>query len=178
LPTAPMLKPTGKAGRKILKGAFETRSRYHDELDVDLQCGLAMTKNNFDFFQDHSLQYLEMALRSDRRALIKNPDGYGKRTGDSGDTVEFYLQVRQETIQYLSFLTNGCINTTACCNAVAHLVEGRSVEEAWDITPEDVIPCRRIMCTVRSCLSGPFIWHCPIISNSTLLPGKKCIEDN
>jgi nitrogen fixation NifU-like protein len=98
-----------------------------------------MAIKNFDFFQDHSLPYLEMALRSDRRALIKKPDGYGKRTGDCGDTVEFYLQVRQETIQYLSFLTNGCINTTACCNAVAHLVEGRSVEEAWDITPEDVI---------------------------------------
>jgi nitrogen fixation NifU-like protein len=55
-----------------------------------------MAKNNFDFFQDHSLQYLDMALGSDRRALIKKPDGYGKRTGDCGDTVEFYLQVRQE----------------------------------------------------------------------------------
>jgi len=98
-----------------------------------------MAIKNFDFFQDHSLQYLEMALESDRRALINKPDGYGKRTGDCGDTVEFYLQVRQETIQYLSFLTNGCINTTTCCNAVAHLVEGRSVEEAWGITPEDVI---------------------------------------
>ena len=85
------------------------------------------------------MQYLEMALRSDRRALIKDPDGYGKRTGDCGDTVELYLQVRQNTIQYLSFLTNGCINTTACCNAVAQLVEGKPVEEAWSITPEDVI---------------------------------------
>jgi nitrogen fixation NifU-like protein len=98
-----------------------------------------MAKNNFDFFQDHSLQYLDMALGSDRRALIKKPDGYGKRTGDCGDTVEFYLQVRQETIQYLSFLTNGCINTTACCNAVAQLVENRPVEEAWGIAPEEVI---------------------------------------
>ena len=98
-----------------------------------------MAENNFDFFQDHSLQYLEMALRSDRRAQLKNPDGYGKRPGVCGDTVEFYLQVRQDTIQYLSFLTNGCINTTACCNAVAQLVEGEPVEEAWSITPEDVI---------------------------------------
>jgi len=98
-----------------------------------------MAENKFDFFQDHSLQYLEMALRSDRRAQLKNPDGYGKRTGVCGDTVEFYLQVRQDTIQYLSFLTNGCINTTACCNTVAQLVEGEPVEEAWSITPEDVI---------------------------------------
>jgi nitrogen fixation NifU-like protein len=98
-----------------------------------------MAKKNFDFFQDHSLRYLEMALGSDRRASIETPDGYGKRTGVCGDTVEFYLQVRQDTIQYLSFLTNGCINTTACCNAVAQLVENRPVEEAWGIAPEDVI---------------------------------------
>ena len=98
-----------------------------------------MATNNFDFFQDHSLQYLEMALRSDRRALIKNPDGYGKRTGDCGDTVEFYLQVRENAIQNLSFMANGCINTTACCNAVVQMVKGRPVEEAWGITPEDVV---------------------------------------
>jgi len=98
-----------------------------------------MGKNSFDFFQDHSLQYLEMALRSDHRAKIKNPDGYGKRTGVCGDTVEFYLQVRQDVIQGLSFMANGCINTTACCNAVVQLVEGSPVEEAWGITPEDVV---------------------------------------
>ena len=87
-----------------------------------------MPGKKFNFLQDHSLRYLEMALGSDRRASIKKPDGYGKRTGECGDTVELYLQVRQDTVQYLSFLTDGCINTTACCNAVAHLVEGRSVD--------------------------------------------------
>jgi hypothetical protein len=55
-----------------------------------------MAKNSFDFFQDHSLRNLEMALRSDHQALIKSPDGYGKRTGVCGDTVEFYLQVRED----------------------------------------------------------------------------------
>ncbi len=98
-----------------------------------------MNAKKFDFFQDHSLRYLEMALRSDRQSMIEKPDGYGKRTGDCGDTVEFFLQVREGTIQCLSFLVNGCINTTACCNTVAQLVEGKSVEEAWGITPEEVV---------------------------------------
>jgi len=98
-----------------------------------------LTTNNFDFLQDHSRQYLKMALSSDRQSMIEKPDGYGKRSGDCGDTVEFFLQVRQDTIQHLSFLTNGCINTTACCNTVAHLIEGRSVEEAWGITAEEVV---------------------------------------
>jgi nitrogen fixation NifU-like protein len=43
--------------------------------------------NNFDFWQDHSTHYLEMALGCDRCEVIKHPDGYGKRTGDCGDTV-------------------------------------------------------------------------------------------
>jgi nitrogen fixation NifU-like protein len=98
-----------------------------------------MAKNSFDFFQDHSSRYLEMSLRSDRRARIEAPDGYGKRTGVCGDTVEFYLQIRQESIQQLSFICEGCLNTTACCNTVVQLVEGRPVAEAWSITPEDVI---------------------------------------
>ena len=98
-----------------------------------------MNESKLNFFQDHSRQYLEMALRSDRQSGMKNPDGYGKRTGDCGDTVEFFLKVREDTIQHLSFLVNGCINTTACCNTVAQLVEGKSVEEAWGITPEEVV---------------------------------------
>lgn len=98
-----------------------------------------MNENSFNFFQDHSLHYLEMALRSDRQAMLENPDGYGKRTGECGDTVEFFLQIRDNTIRCLSFLANGCINTTACCNTVVHLVEGKSVDKAWDTTPEKVI---------------------------------------
>ena len=98
-----------------------------------------MKENGFDFFQDHSLHYLEMAFRSDHQAIIENPDADGKRTGDCGDSVEFFLQISENTIQSISFLVNGCINTTACCNTVAQLVEGRSVEEAWGITPEKII---------------------------------------
>jgi len=37
------------------------------------------------------------------------------------------------------FDTDGCMNTNACANTVAELAEGRNVEEAWEITAEDVI---------------------------------------
>ncbi len=50
-----------------------------------------MEKSEFDFWQDHSLHYLEMAFRTDKREIINNPDGYGKRTGSCGDTVEIFL---------------------------------------------------------------------------------------
>ena len=58
--------------------------------------GIQTNKNNFDFWQNHSLHYLEMAFRSDKRETIDHPDGYGKRTGQCGDTVEIFLTVRNK----------------------------------------------------------------------------------
>ena len=98
-----------------------------------------MSINKFDFWQDHSLRYLEMAYRNDRRAVIACPDGYGKRTGDCADTVEIYLTVCNGRIQSVAYQTDGCMNTNACANTLAELAEGRNVEEAWEITAEDVI---------------------------------------
>jgi len=40
------------------------------------------SKTNKAFFQHHSLNYIEMAMRSDRMERIQNPDGYSKKKGD------------------------------------------------------------------------------------------------
>lgn len=98
-----------------------------------------MTSKPFDFWQDHSRQFLEMALGQERREKVAKPDGYGKRSGECGDTVEFFLTLENESIRAVSYLTDGCLNTNACANTVAHLTEGRSIEAAWEITPEEVI---------------------------------------
>ncbi len=97
-----------------------------------------MGKKDFDFWQDHSLHYLEMAFRTDKRDVLDNPDGYGKRKGECGDTVEMFIKVRDKRIQSVSFMTNGCLNTNACANAVALLAEGKNINKAWEITPENV----------------------------------------
>jgi nitrogen fixation NifU-like protein len=97
-----------------------------------------MTKKPFNFWQDHSSSYLEMAFRTDRREKIDHPDGYGKHTGECGDTIEFFLVIDKETIRSVSFETDGCMNTNACANTVAVLAENRHISDAWKITPEDV----------------------------------------
>ena len=98
-----------------------------------------MGPKKFDFWQGHSLRYLEMAFRTDRREVISHPDAYGKRTGECGDTVEIYLTIRSSRIQSVSYETNGCMSTNACANTVAELIEGKHVESAWELTPEDVV---------------------------------------
>jgi nitrogen fixation protein NifU and related proteins len=98
-----------------------------------------MEPKSFKMWQDHSVRYLEMAYRYDRCEKIERPDGYGKRTGDCGDTVEIYLSIGRGIIQSVSYQTDGCMNTNACANTVAELAERRKVEDAWEITPENVI---------------------------------------
>ncbi len=92
-----------------------------------------------DFFQHHSLNYIEMALSTDRMEKINHPDGHGKKTGDCGDTVEFFLKGNKERIESVAFIVQGCMNTITCSNTVSSFVEGKSVEDAWEIIPEQVI---------------------------------------
>jgi nitrogen fixation NifU-like protein len=91
-----------------------------------------------DFWNKHSLRFLEMAYASENRERIENPDGYGTRTGDCGDRVEFFIMVDQGNLSQISFEVDGCLNTIACCNTVVRLAKGQTVKKAWRITPEQV----------------------------------------
>lgn len=97
-----------------------------------------INQNNTNFLNHHSLKYIEMSLSTDRIERVANPDGYGKRTGDCGDTVEFFLMCKNDILESVSFYIQGCVNTVACCNTVAKLVQGKTIESAWHISPEQV----------------------------------------
>lgn len=87
----------------------------------------------------YSQNHIEMALRRDHMGRLENPDGSGRNTGRCGDTVEIFLTVDDGRIRDISFLTNGCVNTTTCGNTVSELAAGERIEAAWQITPEQVI---------------------------------------
>ena len=93
----------------------------------------------FDFWQDHSFNYLEMAFRRDKIERIESPDGYGSHTGVCGDTIEIFLTIEDQKINHASFQADGCMNTIACANTAVLMAEGRSVDEAWEITVEQVV---------------------------------------
>jgi nitrogen fixation NifU-like protein len=98
-----------------------------------------MTQEPFDFWQHHSRTYLEMAFKSDRMEPLEDPDGIGLHTGDCGDTVEMFLKLRGTAIEQVAFQVRGCMNTVASANAVGELIEGKSIDAAWELTPEKVI---------------------------------------
>jgi len=97
-----------------------------------------MSEPDTDFWQSHSMKFLECAFRSDRHETVRRADGHGKKTGDCGDTVEFFVILKKDRLQNISYAVNGCMNTNACANAVIDLAEHRCLDDAWEITPETV----------------------------------------
>ena len=50
-----------------------------------------------------------------------------------------FLAIRDNRVQRAALNTEGCINTRACANTVSEMIEGKTVQEAWTITPQQVI---------------------------------------
>jgi nitrogen fixation NifU-like protein len=98
-----------------------------------------MAAGKFDFWQDHSLKFLEMAFKTERLEPLADPDGIGRHTGDCGDSVEMFLKLEGDAIAQVAFEVQGCMNTIASANAVAELIEGKPIADAWEVTPEKII---------------------------------------
>ncbi len=98
-----------------------------------------MDEKTLKFLQQHSLNFLEMALKDDRREVLANPDGYGKFSRECGDTVEIFLMHRDGKIRSATFQTDGCLYSVACSNAAVNLATDLTPEEAWGITPQHII---------------------------------------
>lgn len=99
---------------------------------------MQMPEELIDLLKGHSLHYIEMGLRMDRHRRPEQYDGYGKRVGDCKDTIEVFIVVKEDIVHSVWFEVQGCMNTVACANTVAHLVEGKNVGEAWEVSPEAV----------------------------------------
>ena len=92
-----------------------------------------------DFWQSQSLPFLEMALRTDTRGVLRNPDGYAKTSRECGDTVEIFLIVRNGLVTSAAFETDGCLFAVVCANAAVNLVRGKTLEEGLALSQEDII---------------------------------------
>ena len=78
----------------------------------------------------------------------------------------FTLRVNGDRIEEVRFKTQSCVTTTACSSALTEMVQGRTVEEALAITPEQLseylgtVPsekmycCRLAIATLRKALQS------------------------
>lgn len=70
---------------------------------------------------------------------IENPDGYAKVKGPCGDTMEMFLNIKDEKIIECAFQTDGCGTTVACGSVATGLALNKSFTQALALVSADEI---------------------------------------
>lgn len=70
---------------------------------------------------------------------LEDFNGHAKITGPCGDTMEFWLQVQDEKIKKVSFITDGCGHSIASGSMTTCLAEGKTVAKAKQISQQNVL---------------------------------------
>ncbi|MDG6225528.1 MAG: iron-sulfur cluster assembly scaffold protein [Candidatus Thermoplasmatota archaeon] len=68
-----------------------------------------------------------------------DPDGHAVVEGVCGDTIEMFLRLDEEKLLHMSYRTDGCIATVACCSMLSKIILGRAPKEAESIREEDLV---------------------------------------
>lgn len=70
---------------------------------------------------------------------LADPDALAERMNPvCGDCLRLTLRLERKRIAAARFLAYGCAPTLACGSALAHLIEGMTVEEAARLTRHDI----------------------------------------
>ncbi|THB70391.1 MAG: iron-sulfur cluster assembly scaffold protein [Desulfovibrio sp.] len=69
---------------------------------------------------------------------LEQPGGVSNMTGKCGDVIGAQVQVRGEKLAVVRMQPRGCAYTFACAEAAAALVDGRTLDQALEVEPEDV----------------------------------------
>jgi nitrogen fixation NifU-like protein len=66
-------------------------------------------------------------------------DGFARVTGPCGDTMEVWLKVRDNTVDDIAFMTDGCGPSIASGSIMTELAKGRSITVAIRICQQDIL---------------------------------------
>ena len=91
---------------------------------------------------------------------MNDPTAAGFIKGPCGDSMEFYLVIKDDVIEDIKYYTDGCENTRAAGYAIARRAKGRKIVDALLINPGEIIKS-------GECLSEEGR-HCAILAVSTL----------
>jgi len=101
----------------------------------------------------YSSKVIEYYLNKANVGRIENSSVHLAYTGICGDTVEIYLKIESNVIRDAKFQAIGCVGAFSSGSALMEMVNGKTLEEAEEITEEDIInflgglPKPKIHCT-------------------------------
>jgi ATP-binding protein involved in chromosome partitioning len=103
---------------------------------------------------------LEHARYPRNQGPLERFNGHARITGPCGDTMEFWLLVRDGTVERASYVTDGCGSSQACGSMVTCLVQNHPFQVASQIRQEDIL----------TALGGlpPATQHCALLAANTL----------
>jgi nitrogen fixation protein NifU and related proteins len=78
-------------------------------------------------------------MQNDYYGRITDPSAVGILTGPCGDTMAFYLVIKNRIITRVQYLTDGCQHTRVCGRVVARHAQGTPITIALGISPRQVL---------------------------------------
>jgi nitrogen fixation NifU-like protein len=87
----------------------------------------------------YSQKVIEEYYNPKNLGRMSAPDAVGIVHGLCGDTMEIYLRINSSRIEEATFMTDGCGPTVACGSKLTTMVRGMSLDQASEITPENLI---------------------------------------
>lgn len=87
----------------------------------------------------YSARVIEQATNPKNLCRMPDPDAVGIIHGSCGDTTEIYLKLDDDKIKAATFMTDGHESAIACANLLTTMALGLSLDEAAQISAEDLI---------------------------------------
>ena len=107
------------------------------------------------FFKGYSQTVIDHFMEPRNNYEMTDADGVGQAGDPScGDAVGIYIKVAEGRIEKASFVVMGCVGAIASSSMTTVLIEGKTVEEASRLTPEEIagalggLPEHKIHCSV------------------------------
>lgn len=104
--------------------------------------GKKLAKEEFSLLKnpEYSAKALQLYMNKINLGSIDKPDVALAYTGPCGDTLKIYLKLaKNDVIEDAKFQYKGCLGTACCGSALTMLIIGKTIEEARQITAEDVL---------------------------------------
>jgi len=104
--------------------------------------------SSWDMFQElvrakmlevYSEAVVEHSMNPRNMGELEDADGCAKVTGPCGDTMQLWLKLKEDNIQKISFLTDGCGTSVASGSMVTELAKGKKLGQAQRISQKDVL---------------------------------------
>ena len=108
--------------------------------DSDFEKLLEELQRKIEYEEEET--YSKIVIREYRNpsnfGVLENPDAAGEIKGPCGDTMKISLRIDNGVITDACFWTDGCGATIACGSMLTKMMKGQIIEEAADITSEEL----------------------------------------